>query len=196
MGAACSPGCSYDRALLLCVCLQVVRIRFEPCGKLPPPVLSFTEVSFGYNRDAILYSGVDLGVDMDSRVAIVGPNGTGKSTLLKLMTGELEPVDGSVKRHTHLRIGKYHQHLAEELNLEQNPLEFMMEFFQKPIEEMRRAIGRFGITGPNQTLPMKNLSDGQRSRVIFSWLAEKKPNLLLLVRPVRGRNWCADGKGS
>jgi ATPase subunit of ABC transporter with duplicated ATPase domains len=57
-------------------------------------------------------SGVDLGVDLDSRVAIVGANGTGKSTLLKLMTGQLEPLDGLVKRHNHLRIGVYHQHLV------------------------------------------------------------------------------------
>lgn len=57
-------------------------------------------------------SHVDLGVDLDSRVAIVGANGTGKSTLLKLMTGQLEPLDGLVKRHNHLRIGVYHQHLV------------------------------------------------------------------------------------
>ena len=57
-------------------------------------------------------SHVDLGVDLDSRVAIVGANGTGKSTLLKLMTGQLEPLDGMVKRHNHLRIGVYHQHLV------------------------------------------------------------------------------------
>lgn len=60
----------------------------------------------------VLCSNVDLGVDLDSRVAIVGANGTGKSTLLKLMTGQLEPLDGMVKRHNHLRIGVYHQHLV------------------------------------------------------------------------------------
>lgn len=52
---------------------------------------------------------MDLGVDLDSRVAVVGPNGAGKSTLLKLMVGDLEPLDGMVKRHNHLRIGQYHQ---------------------------------------------------------------------------------------
>lgn len=61
-------------------------------------MLQFVEVTFGYSHDAVLYSKVDLGVDMDSRVAIVGPNGTGKSTLLKLMTGALDPLDGMVKR--------------------------------------------------------------------------------------------------
>lgn len=91
--------------------------------------MQFTEVAFGYSRAKILYSGVDLGVDLDSRVAVVGPNGAGKSTLLKLMTGELEPVDGVVKRHNHLRIGVYHQHLAEKLTPDETPLEYMMREF-------------------------------------------------------------------
>lgn len=91
--------------------------------------VQFTEVAFGYSRSKILYSGVDLGVDLDSRVAVVGPNGAGKSTLLKLMTGELEPVDGVVKRHNHLRIGVYHQHLTEKLTPDETPLEYMMREF-------------------------------------------------------------------
>ena len=69
---------------------------------------------------------VDLGVDLDSRVAIVGPNGAGKSTLLKLMTGDLEPLDGMVKRHNHLKLGMYHQHLTELLDPKLTPLEYMV----------------------------------------------------------------------
>lgn len=69
---------------------------------------------------------VDLGVDLDSRVAIVGLNGSGKSTLLKLMTGELEPIDGMVKRHNHLKIGMYHQHLADALPMDMNPLDYFV----------------------------------------------------------------------
>eukprot|EP00889_Picochlorum_renovo_P005103 jgi/Picre1/32133/NNA_007480.t1 len=106
---------------------KVVKFSFENVGKLPPPVLQFTEVTFGYSKDKILYSNVDLGVDLDSRVAIVGPNGAGKSTLLKLMTGDLEPLDGMVKRHNHLKIGQYHQHLTELLPLDKSPLQYMTE---------------------------------------------------------------------
>ena len=69
---------------------------------------------------------VDFGVDLDSRVALVGPNGAGKSTLLKLMVGTLEPLDGMVKRHNHLKIGQYHQHLTELLDPELTPLEYMV----------------------------------------------------------------------
>lgn len=82
----------------------------------------------------------------------MGPNGAGKSTLLKLMTGQLDPLDGMVKRHNHLRIGQYHQHLTELLPEDLTPLEYMLrEFGQDQGEEkMRAVIGRFGITGPQQ----------------------------------------------
>lgn len=163
---------------------KVVKLQFENVGKLPPPVLQFTEVAFGYSKDKILYRNVDFGVDLDSRIAIVGPNGAGKSTLLKLMVGTLEPVDGMVKRHNHLRIGQYHQHLAELLNPDLSPLNYMMkEFPGLPEEKMRAAVGRFGLTGTKQTHPIQQLSDGLKSRLVFAWLAFKKPHILLLDEP-------------
>ncbi|XP_050214618.1 ABC transporter F family member 1 [Mercurialis annua] len=163
---------------------KVLVFRFVDVGKLPPPVLQFVEVSFGYTPDHILFKNLDFGVDLDSRVALVGPNGAGKSTLLKLMTGELVPADGMVRRHNHLRIAQYHQHLAEKLDLEMPALQYMMKEYQGNEEEkMRAAIGRFGLTGKAQVMPMKNLSDGQRSRVIFAWLAFRQPQMLLLDEP-------------
>ncbi|KAL0709923.1 hypothetical protein Bca4012_016901 [Brassica carinata] len=163
---------------------SVLVFRFADVGKLPPPVLQFVEVSFGYTPDYLIYKNIDFGVDLDSRVALVGPNGAGKSTLLKLMTGELHPTEGMVRRHNHLKIAQYHQHLAEKLDLEVPALIYMMnEFPGNEEEKMRAAIGRFGLTGKAQVMPMKNLSDGQRSRVIFAWLAYKQPNMLLLDEP-------------
>ena len=163
---------------------RVVKLQFTNVGKLPPPVLQFAGVKFGYSPDAVLYSDVDLGVDLDSRVALVGPNGCGKSTLLKLMTGQLDPLDGMVKRHNHLRIGQYHQHLTELLPLEKSALEYMMsEFPGTTMEEMRSVIGRFGVSGAAQTLEMRKLSDGLKSRVVFAWLARRTPHMLLLDEP-------------
>jgi ATP-binding cassette, subfamily F, member 2 len=184
---------------------KTVKLHFHQCGSLPPPVLQFTNVTFGYTPDKILYSKLDFGVDLDSRIALVGPNGAGKSTLLKLMVHELECLDGIVRRHPHLRIARFHQHLTDLLDPELTPLEYIIKEFS-PMEPTvaRSQIGRFGITGDAQTAKMKNLSDGQKSRVrssgarrlkcgvfaltrihqvAFSWIAAKKPHLLLLDEP-------------
>jgi ATP-binding cassette subfamily F protein 2 len=163
---------------------KVLTFRFTDVGKLPPPVLQFVELKFGYTPDNLIYEKVDFGVDLDSRIALVGPNGAGKSTLLKLMTGDLVPLDGMVRRHNHLRIAQYHQHLTETLTMDMSALAYMMTQYPGLEEEkMRSAIGRFGLTGKAQVMPMGNLSDGQKSRVIFAWLAWRLPHLLLLDEP-------------
>ncbi|XP_075492833.1 ABC transporter F family member 1-like [Primulina tabacum] len=163
---------------------KLLVFRFTDVGKLPPPVLQFVEVTFGYSPDNLIYKNIDFGVDLDSRIALVGPNGAGKSTLLKLMTGDLVPQDGMVRRHNHLKIAQYHQHLAEKLDMEMSALLFMMrEYPGNEEERMRAAVGRFGLTGKAQIMPMKNLSDGQKSCVIFAWLAWRQPHVLLLDEP-------------
>ncbi|CAM8970174.1 unnamed protein product [Rhodiola kirilowii] len=163
---------------------KVLTFHFTDVGKLPPPVLQFVEVSFGYTPEQLIYKNIEFGVDLDSRVALVGPNGAGKSTLLKLMTGDLRPTEGMVRRHNHLKIGQFHQHLTEKLDMELSALAFMIkEYPGNEEEKMRAAVGRFGLSGKAQVMPMKNLSDGQKARVIFAWLAFRQPQMLLLDEP-------------
>lgn len=83
-----------------------LNFKFADPGHLPPPVLAFHDVEFGYPNCAPLYSHVNLGVDLDSRVALVGPNGAGKTTLIRLMAGELLPTSGDIRPHGHLKLGK------------------------------------------------------------------------------------------
>lgn len=165
---------------------KLVEFYFPPCGKIPPPVLMIQNISFRYSeKSPWIYKNLELGIDLDSRVALVGPNGCGKSTFLKLLCGEVIPQDGLIRRHSHLRIARYHQHLHEALDLSLSALEYMMKCFPdvKEREEMRRIIGRYGLSGRQQICPMRHLSDGQRCRVVFAWLAFQVPHLLLLDEP-------------
>jgi len=159
---------------------------FPDCGKLPPPVLAVQNVTFRYDETKPwIYKDLDFGMDLDTRIALVGPNGAGKSTLLKLLCGELSPTDGHIRKHQHLKFGRFHQHLHEILDMDMSSLDWMMKIFpeEKDIERMRKYLGRYGLTGKQQTCPIGNLSDGQRSRIIFAWLSFQNPHMLLLDEP-------------
>ena len=178
--------------------------NFPESEQLPPPVLPFDNVSFSYSGkpEDYLYDKLSLAVDYDSRVALVGPNGCGKSTLVKLMSGEIEPTRGSVKPHAKLRLTKYHQHSCDVLDLDKSPLEFMRSKFPakdvakeyvckgtelcyrpRNEEQWRSFLTNFGFNTRTQTSPIGMLSDGQRSRLVFSMLAMAPAGVLLLDEP-------------
>ena len=108
----------------------------------------------------------------------------GKSTLLKLMTGELMPVEGAVRPHTNLRISKFSQHFVDVLDLAMCPLDYFMSLWPDMTREnARKFLGRFGITGSVQTQVMEQLSDGQKSRVVLAKMANEAPHILFLDEP-------------
>ncbi len=119
-------------------------------------------------------------MDLDSWIALVDPNGAVKSTLLKLMTGDLVALDGMVCQHNHLLIAQYHQHLTETLSLDMSALEYMMSQYPGLEEEKMWPLWAYQQA---QVMPMGNLCDGQKSHVIFAWLAWRFPHLLLLDEP-------------
>ncbi|KAK2727588.1 ATP-binding cassette sub-family F member 2-like [Artemia franciscana] len=165
---------------------KTVSFHFPSCGSIPPPVIMVQNVSFRYSDSTPwIYKNLDFGIDLDTRLALVGPNGAGKSTLLKLIYGDLIPTTGMIRRNTHLKMARYHQHLHELLDLDLSPLDYMMKTFPdvKEKEDMRKIIGRYGLSGKQQVCPMRQLSDGQRCRVVFAWLAWQVPHMLLLDEP-------------
>lgn len=170
---------------------KVFSFKFPDVEKLPPPVLAFDGMSFSYSGkdEDNLYENLDIGIDMDSRVALVGPNGVGKSTLLNLFQGKLTPQKGRVIQHTHIKLGVYSQHSQDQLDLTKTPLEFVRDRFphiSQDFQYWRQQLGRYGLTGEGQTSQMATLSEGQRSRVVFALLALEGPNLILLDEPTNG----------
>jgi ATP-binding cassette subfamily F protein 2 len=174
----------------------VYHFKFPDSEKISPPVLQFVNTSFSYSgkKEDHLYEKLELGVDLDSRIALVGPNGAGKSTLLKLMLKEIEPTIGEVKRSGKLRIGHYNQHSEAVLDLEKTPLVFLKELYPEGIvttngkEKMEDAqwrgrLGTFGITGDFQTRKMKTLSDGMKTRIVLLLMSLVNPHVLLLDEP-------------
>jgi ATP-binding cassette subfamily F protein 2 len=170
------------------------KFAFPEAAHLASPVLAFNGVSFGYPNCEELYSNLEFGVDCDSRIALVGPNGVGKSTLLKLMKNELDPTIGEIKRHSHLTIGQYNQHSEEVLDLKMSPFDFFSHKYCDGVmtskgkrrlesEEWREYLGRFGISGERQLRPIETLSNGLRSRLVFLMISLANPQILLLDEP-------------
>jgi len=169
---------------------------FPDSEKISPPVLAFANCSFSYSgkKEDHLYENLELGVDLDSRIALVGPNGAGKSTLLKLMLQQIEPTEGEVKRSGKLRIGHYNQHSEEVLDLEQTPLGFLQDLYptgiittegmtKMEVPAWRGKLGMFGISGDFQTRKMKTMSDGMLTRVVMLLISLVNPHVLLLDEP-------------
>jgi len=166
------------------------RFKFPECGKLPPPLISFSDVSFSYSgrKQDYLFDKINFGIDCDSRVSLVGPNGAGKSTLLKLMVGENRPTEGSVSIKGGITIGRYHQHSAEVLDLEASPVEYISRKFQerlgeKKLEEWRSLVGTYGIPSEYHLQPIAHLSDGLKTRLVFCEISLLNPHILLLDEP-------------
>ncbi|KAD4384784.1 hypothetical protein R6Q59_011065 [Mikania micrantha] len=155
-----------------------------PDDRPGPPIISFSDASFGYPGGPILFKNLNFGIDLDSRVAMVGPNGIGKSTILKLISGELQPTSGTVFRSAKVRIAVFSQHHVDGLDLTSNPLLYMMRCFPGvPEQKLRGHLGSFGVTGNLALQPMYTLSGGQKSRVAFSKITFKKPHIILLDEP-------------
>ena len=128
-----------------------------------------------------IFENVTFQVEMGSRIALLGPNGIGKSTFLSVLNSTLEPQAGEIYRHHNLKIGYFAQHHVDALENVLTPLQHMQKLAPLAKEqELRALLGSFGITGALAVQPIGTLSGGQKSRVVFATISYKRPHILLL----------------
>uniref|UniRef100_A0AAR2M4I3 ATP-binding cassette sub-family F member 1 n=1 Tax=Pygocentrus nattereri TaxID=42514 RepID=A0AAR2M4I3_PYGNA len=160
-----------------------VKFTFPDPPPLSPPILGLHSVDFGYEGQKPLFKNVDFGIDMESRICIVGPNGVGKSTLLLLLTGKLNPTKGEMRKNHRLKVGFFNQQYADQLIMEEAPTEYLQRNFNLPYQDSRKCLGRFGLESHAHTIQISKLSGGQKARVVFAELACRQPDVLILDEP-------------
>jgi ATP-binding cassette subfamily F protein 3 len=160
-----------------------VSFAFPEPGELAPPIANFQDASVGYDGKPVLKH-LELRLDPDDRIALIGANGNGKSTFIKLLAGRMEAMGGRVVRSSKLRVGYFAQHQAEELDLEATPVIEMARKRPKDNETaLRGHLGRFGFSQTRADTKVANLSGGEKARLLFALMCADKPQLLLLDEP-------------
>ena len=156
---------------------------FPSPDELSPPVVAMRGTSVGYDGKAVLKR-LDLRIDQDDRIALLGRNGEGKSTLSKLIAGRLAPIDGSVTAARKLRIGYFAQHQLDELDADATPLEHLRrERPEEPPAKLRARLGGFGIGAEQAETIARKLSGGQKARLSLMLATLDAPHILILDEP-------------
>ncbi|MBQ8660134.1 MAG: ABC-F family ATP-binding cassette domain-containing protein [Alphaproteobacteria bacterium] len=157
--------------------------EFPQALDLPTPLVKIENGSVGYD-DNIVLNKININITPQDRIGILGKNGNGKSTLAKLIYGDLQLKKGSIHRQPKLNIGFFTQHQMEELPLDMSPFEYISSLLpQKTETEIRSILGNFGISGDVAITKIKDLSGGEKSRVVFTKLSLDKPSILILDEP-------------
>jgi ATP-binding cassette, subfamily F, member 3 len=160
-----------------------VVLRFPKPQVPPPPLITLEQARAGYG-DHVVLDRLDLRIDPDDRIALLGANGNGKSTFAKLLAGQLAPQGGEVVRAPKLRVGYFAQHQIEALRPEQSALQHLARRMPAEREErLRRHLGGFGLSQDKAELPAGVLSGGEKARLTFALISAEAPQFLVLDEP-------------
>jgi len=151
--------------------------------RLSPPILRWDEAALGYGETRVL-SRLNLRIDPDDRIGLLGKNGQGKSTFAKSILGLLKPQEGYIRRHKKLVIGYFAQHEVDALNIEHSAYDHILELMPEATEAERRArLARFGLGHDKAETKAKDLSGGEKARLLFSLISFHAPHMLVLDEP-------------
>ena len=163
---------------------RTVKFNFPHPDILPPPLIALDGAAAGYEPGKPVLNNLDLRIDMDDRIALIGANGNGKSTLTKLLAGRLQAMSGKISRPSKLKIGYFAQHQADELDLLGSAYEHLQRAQPMATESKVRAhLGSFGFERSKADTQVSNLSGGEKARLLFALMSLEAPHLMLLDEP-------------
>ncbi|MFC3050980.1 ABC-F family ATP-binding cassette domain-containing protein [Kordiimonas pumila] len=163
---------------------HTIPFRFPKPDPLSSPLIALENVSVGYAENKPVLKNLDLRLDMDDRIGLLGANGNGKSTFAKLLAGKLAPLDGRISKPRTLGVGYFAQHQLDELNPKYTPLDVMKNLMPDAIEsKVRACLGGFGFGIDKADRPIESLSGGEKARLMFAVATFHKPQILLLDEP-------------
>ncbi len=156
---------------------------FPDPDALRPPLITLDLASVGYGETPVL-SRLNLRLDPDDRIALLGRNGNGKTTLARLLAAQLTPMDGAMNASGKMRVGYFTQYQVEELDRAETPLQHMtVQMKGATPAAVRAQLGRFGFSGPKATTEVGKLSGGERARLALALITRDAPHMLILDEP-------------
>jgi ATP-binding cassette subfamily F protein 3 len=151
---------------------------------LSPPIIAVDGVTVGYDVAKPVLKHVTLRLDNDDRIALLGSNGNGKSTLVKLLAGKLAPFSGKIVRADKLSVGYFAQHQTDELDLDGSPYDHMRRLMpDAPETKVRAKVGAIGFSGKAGDTTVKSLSGGEKARLLLGLATFFAPNMIILDEP-------------
>ncbi|WP_411291329.1 ABC-F family ATP-binding cassette domain-containing protein [Sphingorhabdus sp.] len=157
---------------------------FPSPDELKPPLVTLDLASVGYTEGNPILQRLNLRIDPDDRIALLGRNGNGKTTLARLLAAQLTPMDGSMSSSGKMRVGYFTQYQVEELDGDDTPLEHMTHQMKGASPGAVRAqLGRFGFSGAKATTKVGKLSGGERARLALALITRDAPHMLILDEP-------------
>ena len=163
---------------------RTIAFDFPNPEPLSPPIIALEETEVGYEADKPVLRGLDLRIDMDDRIGLIGANGNGKSTLVKLLSDRLKPMAGKLRKSSKLRIGYFAQHQTDELSVTSTAYQIMAaRLADQPESKVRAHLGHFGFGADKADTLVADLSGGEKARLLFAVMSLDKPHVLLLDEP-------------
>jgi ATP-binding cassette subfamily F protein 3 len=155
-----------------------------PEKMLSPPIIALDDVTVGYDPKKPVLNRITLRIDNDDRIALLGSNGNGKSTLVKLLANRLPPFSGRVTRAEKLSVGYFAQHQVDELDLDGSPYDHVRKLMpDAPETKVRGRTGAIGFSGKAGETPVKSLSGGEKARLLLGLATFFGPNMIILDEP-------------